>query len=121
MVGRQRLGGEAGDRVLRMSSLANVVLSFDGAGEEALAERAEGDEADAELVEGREDFVLSGARPPQRVLALHRGDGVDGVGPADGAGGGFGQAEVAHLARVDSSLTVPATSSMGTSGSTRCW
>ena len=75
----------------------------DGAGEEALAERAVGDEADAELVEDGDDVVLTVA-PPQRVLALHRGDGLHGVGAADRVGGGFGQPEVGDLAGVDELL-----------------
>src|SRR5207344_747213 len=72
----------------------------DGAGEEALAERAVGNEADAQLLKDGDHVVFTVA-PPQRVLALHRGDGLHGVGAADGLGGRFGQAEVGDLAGVD--------------------
>ena len=57
--------------VLRMSSVSNVVLRVDRAGEEALAERAERHEADAELLQRRQDVAL-GRSVPQRVLALQR-------------------------------------------------
>src|SRR5688572_13313097 len=50
--------------------------------EEAAAERAEGYEADAELLEGRQDRRLRLA-PPERVLALQRGDRMDGMGAPD--------------------------------------
>src|SRR5206468_3467575 len=45
------------------------------AGEEAAAERAVGDEADAELATRGENFVL-GIAAPQRVLGLQRADRV---------------------------------------------
>ena len=67
------------------------------AGEEAAAERAVGDEADAELAHGRQHAVLRVARP-QRVLGLQRRDRVDGVRAADRLRRRLGQAEVAHLA-----------------------
>jgi len=72
----------------------------DGAGQEPLAQRAERDEPDAEFGEGGQDLGL-GVAGPQRVLGLHRGHRVHGVGAADGAGAGLGEAEVAHLARGD--------------------
>jgi hypothetical protein len=43
------------------------------------------------------------------------------VGAADDVDPGFGQAEVGDLASVDKAFEVPATSSIGTAGSTRCW
>jgi hypothetical protein len=58
-------------------------------GEEAFAERAVGDQADAELFEQRDDFGF-GLAPPEGVLGLERGDGMDGVGAADGLSSGFG-------------------------------
>ena len=79
---------------------SNVVVGADRAGEEALAERAVGHEADPELFARGED-LLFGTSPPQRVLALHRRDGLDGVGASDRRGGCFGQAEVLDLAGVD--------------------
>ena len=84
------------------------------------AERAERHEADAELLEGG-SIRLLGLAPEERVLALQRGHRLDGVGAADGRGAGLGHAEVPDLAGLDQFLTAPATSSMGTSGSTRCW
>ena len=77
--------------------------AVDGAGEEALAERAEGHEADAELEQGRQDLGF-GFAPPQGVFALQRGDRLDGVGAADDVDAGFGQAEVGDLAGVDELL-----------------
>src|SRR5215475_12246566 len=44
-------------------------LVVDRAGQEALAERAEGHEADAEFLERRQDLAL-GLAPPERVFAL---------------------------------------------------
>ena len=49
----------------------------------------------------RRQHLGLGVAGPQRVLALHRGDRVHGVGAADRAGAGLGQAEVADLARRD--------------------
>ena len=89
--------------VLRKSSLENSVVVVDRAGQEALAERAERHEADPELLERRQDRLL-GLAPPQRVLALQRGDGLDGVGAADRLYAGLGEAEVADLALVDQVL-----------------
>ena len=72
-------------------------------GQEALAERAEGDEADPELLERRQDLRL-GLAPPERVFALERGDRLDGVCAADRLHACLGQPEVPHLARVDQLL-----------------
>ncbi len=69
----------------------------DLAGEEAFAERAEGNEADAELFECGHDGLF-GLAPEEGVLALQRGDGLHGVGAADGLCACFGEAEVFDLA-----------------------
>ena len=45
-----------------------------------------------------------GFAPEQGVLALQGGDGLDGVGAADGLRACFGEPEVAHFARVDQLL-----------------
>ena len=84
LVGAPVLLGEAGEhvRVGAGVAVAEGGVGGDGAGQEALAERAERDEADAELGE-RGDDVVFGFAPPQRVLALQGGDGLDGVGAAD--------------------------------------
>ena len=68
-----RASGVKRGRVLRKSVLSKVVLFVDFAGEEALAERAVGDEADAEFFESGDDFFLGGAGP-QGVFALKRGE-----------------------------------------------
>ena len=81
-------------------ALREIVRRPDLPGEEAAAERAVRDEADAELAAGRKHPVLRVARP-QRVLGLERRDRVDGVRAADRLRRGLGQAEVAHLARLD--------------------
>ena len=83
--------------MLRKSALSNVVLSSICAREEALAKRAERNEADAELLERRQHLRF-GLSPPQRVLALERRHGLDGVGAADRLRAGFGEAEVLDLA-----------------------
>ena len=99
----ERVGVESGN------GGADVVAGFeaggggDGAGEEALAERAVGHEADAQLLTGGEHPLL-GAPPPQGVLALHGGDGLHGVGSTDRSGGRLGHAEVPDLARLDEVL-----------------
>src|SRR5438034_3663703 len=72
-------------------------LLVDRAGQEALAEGTEWHESDAELLEGWQQLFFR-APPPQGVLALDRGDLLDGVGAADRAHAGFGHAEVLHLA-----------------------
>ena len=86
-----------------MSPSPNSVLGGDLPGQEASPERAERDEADAELLEDRQDLLL-GLAPEQGVLALQRGHRLDGVGAADGAGAGLGHPEVAHLAGLDELL-----------------
>jgi hypothetical protein len=92
-----------------------------GAGQEALAERAEGHEADAEFFQQSAGSPLLGLAPPQRIFALQRRHRLHRMRAADGVGAGFGQAEVLDLAFLDQAFTVPATSSIGTFGSTRCW
>jgi hypothetical protein len=99
------LVGFAGFGLKARDGVADVVAGeggflVDGAGEEAFAEGAEGDEADAELFKGGEDVLLRLA-PPEGVLALEGGDGLDGVGAADGGGGGFGHAEVLDFTFLD--------------------
>ena len=83
--------------VLRKSVLVEGRVLVDLPGQEALAERAERHEADPELLERRQDRVL-GLAPPERVLALQRGDGLDGVRAADRLHARLGEAEVLDLA-----------------------
>ena len=72
----------------------------DLAGQETAAERAVGDEADAQLAHGGEDLVLGIARP-QRVLGLQRGDRMHGVRAADRRRRRLRQSQEPDLAGVD--------------------
>ena len=81
LVGLTGLGGEAGDGAANVGAVEGRRRA-DLAGEEPLAERAEGDQADPELLQGRDDLGL-GLPPPQRVLGLQGGDRLDGVGASD--------------------------------------
>ena len=103
LVGRAGLGGEPGQVGADVARRRTAVRLVDAPGEEPAAERAERHQADAELVQDRDD-LLFGFAPEQRVLALQRGDRLHGVGAADGAHAGLGQAEVADLARLDEFL-----------------
>src|SRR5262249_12056896 len=90
-----RLRFEARKRV------AEVVLverrrRVDTTRQETLAERAEGDEADAELFE-RRDHVPLGYPVPERILALQRGDWLNGVRTTDGLRTCLGETEVSDL------------------------
>ena len=68
-----------------------------------LPERGERNKADAELLEGRQDFLLR-LPPPERILALQGRHGLHGVRPADGSHTGFGQPEMPDLALLDQIL-----------------
>ena len=114
-----RLRREARERVAEVVAVERRVC-VDRAGEEALAQRAERHEADAEFFERRQDLLLRLA-PPQRIFALQRRDRLHRMRAADRLRAGLGQAEVLDLACRIRSFTVPATSSIGTFGSTRCW
>jgi hypothetical protein len=75
----------------------------DRAGEESLAEGAEGDEADPKFLQGGQD-VLFGLPPPERVLALVGGDRLDRVRTTDRPCARFREAEVLDLALPDQVL-----------------
>src|SRR2546425_8053632 len=62
-----------------------------------LPQRAIGNEADSEFLEGRYHFLLGGSRP-QRVFTLESSDRLDGVCATDGLHACFGKAEVFDLA-----------------------
>ena len=100
-----RLGIEAGDGVAEVVAVERRAF-VDLPGQEALAERAEGDEADSELLESRKDLLFRFA-PPERVLALQRGDRLDGMGAADCLDACLREAEVLDLALVDQLLDGP--------------
>ena len=84
LVGRQGLLAEAREPAAHVGSRELLGL-VDRAGEEALAERAPGDESDALLVACRQ-YLGFGVAGPQRVLVLDGGDRLDGVCPADSSG-----------------------------------
>jgi hypothetical protein len=90
---------EARDRVAEVGAVERGRL-VDLPREEPLAERAEGHEADPELLEGRKDLRLR-LSPPQRIFALERGDRLDGVCATDGLYARLGQPEVFDLAFPD--------------------
>src|SRR6516165_9462381 len=74
--GLVRLAGlwvEARDCIPKVAAVECGVL-VDLARKEALAQRAEGNEADAKLLKGGHHLCL-GLSPPKRVLALEGGDG----------------------------------------------
>lgn len=68
--------------------------------QEAAAERRVGDDGDAELAAGGEqgDGGKLDVEAEGRVFDLYGGDGVDGVGAAEGGRGAFGEAEVFDFA-----------------------
>ena len=96
---------EAGDGVAEVGAVEGGVL-VDLAGEVALAQRAEGNEADSELFERRDDLRFR-FPPPQRVLALQGRDGLDRMRAADGLHACLGETEVPDLALLDQLLHRP--------------
>ena len=98
-----RASGSKRGIVARMSVGCEGRRLVDRPGEEPLAERAERDEPDAELLEGRDDLVLRRPRP-EAVLALEGGQRLDGMGAADRRDGRLGHPEVADLALGDQVL-----------------
>ena len=108
--------------MLRKSSLVELVVLAHRAGQEALAQRAERHKADAKFFAAPGESFVSGVAPPERVFVLQRRDRLHRMRAANGLTPGFGQAEVFHLAlRRSGPSPLPATSSIGTFGSTRCW
>ena len=115
-VGPAGLGvGEARDGVAEVAAL-ELRVRVDRAGEEALAERAERDEADPELLERREHLVAparattASTRSAARSPAGRRGPGGSSAPPASE------RPKCRTLPCSISSLTVPATSSIGDVG-----
>src|SRR6266542_4941022 len=78
-------------------------LLVDLSRQEPLPERAERDEPDPELLEGR-DHLLLRLSPPQRVLALERRDRLNRVCTADRLRARLREAEVLDLALADQLL-----------------
>jgi Bacterial regulatory proteins, tetR family len=106
-VGVERAGREAGHPPPVVAG-GQVLARGDRAGEYPAAERAVGDDADAELAAEREHLGLD-VPGPQRPLGLYRADGADGVGAARPAFtrlgyDGVGVREIAGQAGVDTRL-----------------
>ena len=99
---------------------AELAGGTDRSGEEAASQRGVSDEADAELAQQWQRLRL-GIAGPQGVFGLQRGDRVDRVRAADGRRPGLREADVTDLAVGDECGEAPMVSSMGVSGSTRCW
>jgi hypothetical protein len=78
-------------------------LLVDLAGEEAFAERAERHEPDAEFCERRQHLPLR-LSPPERVLTLESGHGLDRVGAANRLHARFRKPEVFDFALADQVL-----------------
>jgi hypothetical protein len=66
-------------------------------GEETVAERKVGNEADAQLAQQRQELVLRIAGS-EGIFCLQRGDGMHGVSTPDCGGASLGKADVADLA-----------------------
>src|SRR5260370_27198582 len=99
------IGREPRDGVAEVGAVESGVL-VDLTGEVPLAQRAEGNEADSELFEYRDDLRL-GFPPPKRVLALEGRYGLDRVRTTDGLDARFREAKVPDLALSDQLLHRP--------------
>src|SRR5207249_2644872 len=87
---------ETRDNVAEIGAVERRVL-VDLPREEALAQRAERNEADSQRLKCGQHLFF-GFSPPQRVLALKRCDRMNSMGAADRLHAGFGKAEVFDLA-----------------------
>src|SRR5206468_12710370 len=96
---------ETRDRIAGVGAVERRAL-VDLPGEEALAERAERDEADSELLQRREDLRLR-LPPPERVLALERSDRLNRMRAANRPHARLGEAEVLDLPCLDQLLHSP--------------
>jgi hypothetical protein len=95
-VGLQRLGREPREGGAQVAWVVEAVTALDGAGEEALAERPPGHEADAQFLTERECALL-GLPHPQGVVVLHGRYRLLRMGATDALYASLGQAEVLHL------------------------
>src|SRR5215213_1509646 len=96
---REVLLRKAGESGAAGVVLGHVLDAPPTSGEEASSERAVGDETNAELSDGRQDFILHIAGK-ERIFRLERAYGMDRVGPSDSLGRGLGNAEIAHFSGV---------------------
>src|SRR5215217_3517978 len=115
----QRLRCEPRDRATDVVAAVETGRGVDRACEEAFAERAVGHEADTEFLAGWEHFLFWPA-PPQRVLTLDGRHRLDGVCARIVPAAASDRPKCFTLPASMRSLIAPATSSIGTSGSTRC-
>lgn len=92
-----RASGASRGTMLRKSVASNVVVSSILPVRKPAPRVGEGAKADGQFFQKREK-LRSRVAPEQREFALHRGDGLDGMGAADGLGARFGQAEMQDLA-----------------------
>src|SRR5208337_1234817 len=93
---------EAGNDVAEVV-LVELRLLVDRTGQEAFAERAKGNESDAEFFERRDDLSLR-LSPPQRVFALECSHRLDFVRATNRLDARFGEAEVPDLALLNEVL-----------------
>ena len=103
LVGLPRLRREARHDVAEVGAVELGVL-VDLAGEEALAERAEGHEADAEFLERRQHLLASGPRYHSEYSLCSAVTGWTACARRIVCGAGLGQAEVLDLACRDQVL-----------------
>ena len=78
-----RASGVKRGNQLRTSELSKVAVVVTVPVRKPWPRGAPGDEADADFLAGGQDFGF-GVSCPQGVLALQGGDGLDGVGAAEG-------------------------------------
>src|ERR1700733_13170937 len=102
LIGLAILRREARDDVAEIL-LVELRLLVDRTGQEAFAERAKGNESDAEFFERRDDFSLR-LSPPERIFALESRHGLDFVCATNRLDAGFGEAEVPDLALLNEVL-----------------
>ncbi len=102
LIGLPHLGRKAGRNAAHIR-FVELRVRTDGAGEEPLTERSERNKADAELLEGGQDFLLR-LPPPKRILALQGRHGLHSVRPSDGSNACLRQPKMPDLALLDQIL-----------------
>src|SRR6266481_851303 len=96
------LRSKARDDVAKVLAVEARAL-VDRTREEALAERAERNEADPQFLKSWQNLLLR-LSPPQRVFALEGSDGLNGMSAPDRLRACFGQSEVLDHAFLDQVL-----------------
>ena len=86
--------------MLRKSVLSNLASLLMVPVRKPFPNGLKGDEADAQFLQRRQERFFR-TPPPQRVLALNRGDWMDGVSAPHGVDAGFRQAPMFDLAFLD--------------------